>query len=85
MSKRITASRSKPWLRSRSSSGLPGEWSPAHDQYDETLYRLTGIRRVLSSADEDLIDQVMANCGYSGEEAIDRQGFLAVIMSVDRT
>ena len=29
-------------------------------------------RRLLSSADEDLIDQVMADCGYSREEAIDR-------------
>jgi hypothetical protein len=37
-----------------------------------TFYRRTGIHRVLSSADEDLIDQVMADCGYSREEAIDR-------------
>jgi hypothetical protein len=30
-------------------------WHPARGQCDETLYRLAGIRRVLSSSDESLI------------------------------
>jgi hypothetical protein len=47
-----------------------GDWRPAHGQYDEAFYRLTGIRRMLSSADEDLIDQTMTNSGDSRDEVI---------------
>ena len=36
------------------------------------FYRLTGIRRVLSASDESLINEVMADCGYSRDEAIRR-------------
>ena len=49
-----------------------GDWRPAHGQYDEAFYRLTGIRRVLSASDESLINEVMADCGYSRDEAIRR-------------
>ena len=47
-----------------------GEWRPAHGRYDEAFYSVTGIHRMLSAADEDLIDQTMANSGDSRDEVI---------------
>jgi DNA invertase Pin-like site-specific DNA recombinase len=60
MSKRLTRQQLETMVKPLDQKRAAGEWSPAHGQYDEAFYRLTGIRRVFSSADADVIDQVMA-------------------------
>jgi hypothetical protein len=68
--KRITGKQVETTFELLEQARAAGEWSTAHGRYDEAFYRLTGIRRMLSAADEDLIDQTMANSGDSRDEVI---------------
>ena len=67
---RITGKQVETIVEPLEQARAAGEWRPAHGRYDEAFYRLTGIRRMLSAADEDLIDRAMANSGDSRDEAI---------------
>jgi hypothetical protein len=68
--KRITGKQVETIFELLEQARAAGEWRPAHGQYDEAFYRVTDIHRMLSSADEDLIDQTMANTGDSQDEVI---------------
>jgi hypothetical protein len=68
--KRITGKQVETIFELLEQARAAGEWRVAHGRYDEAFCRVTGTHRMLSSADEDLIDQTMANTGDSRDEVI---------------